>query len=126
MAAFGVRHLGLLICLEIHHFGCSQLQAAPGMLQAEEALCDSLPQLWLWLRAGGVLQGFMFPFDLGRLGNGIALWLGIRPYELFFYIFLPPILLDAAIRIDFFLFKKVSHHAVLKLFCPSSAADSIS
>ncbi len=96
------------------------------MLQAEEALCDSLPQLWLWLRAGGVLQGFMFPFDLGRLGNGIALWLGIRPYELFFYIFLPPILLDAAIRIDFFLFKKVSHHAVLKLFCPSSAADSIS
>ena len=27
--------------------------------------------------------------------------------ELFFYIFLPPLLLDAAVRIDFFLFKKV-------------------
>ena len=70
----------------------------------------------------------MFPFDLGRLGNGIALWLGIRPYELFFYIFLPPILLDAAIRIDFFLFKKVSHtdcHAALWLSCPPSVANSI-
>ena len=29
------------------------------------------------------------------------------PAELFFYIFLPPLLLDAAVRIDFFLFKKV-------------------
>ena len=69
----------------------------------------------------------MFPFDLGRLGNGIALWLGIRPYELFFYIFLPPILLDAAIRIDFFLFKKVSHMnclTALWLCCPPSAANS--
>ena len=95
---------------------------------AEEALCDSHPQLWPRLCAGGVLQGFMFPFDLGRLGNGIALWLGIRPYELFFYIFLPPILLDAAIRIDFFLFKKVSPTACAAVFwlsCPSSAADSI-
>lgn len=56
---------------------------------------------------GGVLQGFMFPFNLGRLGNGISWWLGIRPYELFFYIFLPPLLCDSAVRIDFFLFKQV-------------------
>lgn len=57
---------------------------------------------------GGVLQGFMFPFNLGRLGNGISWWLGIHPYELFFYIFLPPLLCDSAVRIDFFLFKQVS------------------
>jgi len=56
---------------------------------------------------GGVLQGFMFPFNLGRLGNGITWWLGISPYELFFYIFLPPLLCDSAVRIDFFLFKQV-------------------
>lgn len=53
------------------------------------------------------MQGFMFPFNLGRLGNGISLWLGISPYELFFYIFLPPLLCDSAVRIDFFLFKQV-------------------
>lgn len=51
----------------------------------------------------------MFPAngDLGRLGNSIAWWLGIQPYELFLYVFLPPLLLDAAVRIDFFLFKRV-------------------
>ena len=51
----------------------------------------------------------MFPTEggLGRLGNSIAWWLGIRPYELFLYVFLPPLLLDAAVRIDWFLFKKV-------------------
>jgi hypothetical protein len=49
----------------------------------------------------------MFPFNLGRLGNGITWWLGISPYELFFYIFLPPLLCDSAVRIDFFLFKQV-------------------
>lgn len=51
----------------------------------------------------------MFPTNanLGRLGNSIAWWLGIEPYELFLYVFLPPLLLDAAVRIDFFLFKRV-------------------
>lgn len=61
------------------------------------------------LHAGGVLQGFMFPYNLGRLGNGISWWLGIHPYELFFYVFLPPLLCDSAVRIDFFLFKQVCH-----------------
>lgn len=51
----------------------------------------------------------MFPTNggMGRLGNSISWWLGIEPYELFLYVFLPPLLLDAAVRIDFFLFKKV-------------------
>ena len=57
--------------------------------------------------AGGVLQGLLFPWNLGRLGNSVALWLNIEPYELFFYVFLPPLLLDAAVKLDFFLFKKV-------------------
>lgn len=57
--------------------------------------------------AGGVLMGFAYPFNLRELGNGAALWLGIEPYELFFYIFLPPLLLDAALKIDWYAFKKV-------------------
>jgi hypothetical protein len=63
------------------------------------------------LCTGGAIQGIMFPTmgGLGRLGNSIAWWLSIQPYELFLYVFLPPLLLDAAVRIDFFLFKKVSY-----------------
>ena len=57
--------------------------------------------------AGGILQGILFPLNLGRLSNSVALWLNIEPYELFFYVFLPPLLLDAAVKLDFFLFKKV-------------------
>ena len=70
----------------------------------------------VWI-AGGAFQGFMFAGNLGRLGNSIAIWLGIQPYELFFYVFLPPLLMDAAVRIDFFLFKKVCHCLMNKLNC---------
>jgi hypothetical protein len=45
--------------------------------------------------------------NLRELGNSIALWLSLHPSEIFFYIFLPPLLLDAAVKIDFFLFMKV-------------------
>ncbi len=51
-------------------------------------------------------MGFVYPFNLKEIGNGTAIWLGIEPYELFFYIFLPPLLLDAALKIDFYVFKK--------------------
>lgn len=59
---------------------------------------------------GGALQFLNLHVNLGRLGNGINLWLGMQPAEIFFYIFLPPLLLDSAVRIDFFVFKKVSMH----------------
>jgi NhaP-type Na+/H+ or K+/H+ antiporter len=52
-------------------------------------------------------MGLAWPFNLGALGNSIAIWLGINPWQLFFYVFLPPLLLDAAVRIDWYLFKKV-------------------
>jgi hypothetical protein len=48
-----------------------------------------------------------WPVNLGALGNSLAIWLGISPWQLFFYVFLPPLLLDAAVRIDWYLFKKV-------------------
>ena len=44
-----------------------------------------------------------------RFGNAISLWLGMQPAEVFFYVFLPPLLLDSAVRVDYFLFKKVIH-----------------
>ena len=56
---------------------------------------------------GGVIMAFAYPFNLLRLGNSISWWLGIAPWQLFFYVFLPPLLLDAAVRIDWFIFRKV-------------------
>ena len=47
------------------------------------------------------------PVNLGRLGNALAIWLGVQPADLFLYIFLPPMLLDEAVRIEYFIFKKV-------------------
>ncbi len=58
-------------------------------------------------------MGFVYPFNLREIGNGVALWLGIEPYELFFYIFLPPLLLDAALKIDWYIFKKVCAHTAV-------------
>lgn len=70
-------------------------------------LCACSILTWCKLYIGGALQGILFPWNLGRLGNSVSLWLNIEPYELFFYVFLPPLLLDAAVKLDFFLFKKV-------------------
>ncbi|KAF8065728.1 NHX8 [Scenedesmus sp. PABB004] len=58
------------------------------------------------LVAGAVLMAVAWPVNLGALGNSIAIWLGIAPWQLFFYVFLPPLLLDAAVRIDWFMFRK--------------------
>ena len=44
--------------------------------------------------------------NLRRLSNAISLWLGIQPPDLFFYAFLPPLLVDAALRLNFFVFQK--------------------
>lgn len=48
-----------------------------------------------------------FYYNTGRLSNAMAYWIGISPPDLFMYGFLPPLLLNSSLRIDFFLFKKV-------------------
>ena len=52
-------------------------------------------------------QSLISPGHGRRFGNAISLWLGMQPAEVFFYVFLPPLLLDSAVRVDYFLFKKV-------------------
>jgi len=69
----------------------------------------------LWHHAGGAIQCVAFLWNTGPLGNGIAIWLGIEPADLFLYIFLPPMLVDSAVRIDFYIFRKVSSTS-----CPDS------
>ncbi|KFM23696.1 Sodium/hydrogen exchanger 7 [Auxenochlorella protothecoides] len=60
------------------------------------------------LVAGGVLGVVNYYVNLGHLGNAVSIWLGIQPPDLFLYVFLPPLLADAALRIRFSLFRKVA------------------
>jgi hypothetical protein len=69
------------------------------------------------LSPGGACGAIAIPFNLGRFSNGIAIWLGIEPADLFLYIFLPPLLLDSAIRVDAYIFKKVRQDAFLFFWC---------
>lgn len=48
-------------------------------------------------------------FNMGHVNNAVNLWLGMRPADIFVFVFLPPFLLDLAVRIDFFMLKKVRH-----------------
>ena len=59
------------------------------------------------MHAGAIYEAFAFSFNLGHVSNGVALWLGMRPADIFVYVFLPPFLLDLAVRLDFFMLKKV-------------------
>ncbi|KAG1664314.1 hypothetical protein FOA52_005712 [Chlamydomonas sp. UWO 241] len=59
------------------------------------------------LLIGAATQVLAFSVNLGRAGNAISLWLSIQPPETFLYVFLPPLLLDAAVRLDYFIFQKV-------------------
>lgn len=75
----------------------------------------------LVLLAGALCEAFVFPFNLGRLGNAFSIFLSADPPELFYYAFLPPLLLDSALSIDFFLFKKASPASCLaRLPCKAS------
>jgi hypothetical protein len=59
------------------------------------------------MAAGAVMEGFAYHFNLRQLSNASAMWMGMNPPDIFLYIFLPPLLLDSASRIEFFMFRKV-------------------
>jgi hypothetical protein len=59
------------------------------------------------LPPGALFALLSWSVNLDHYSNALTVWLGMHPTFLFFQIFLPPMLLDSAVRIDFFLFKKV-------------------
>lgn len=65
------------------------------------------------LITGAIVGIVNYYANLGTIGNAVALWLNIKPAELFFYAFLPPLLVEQAIRIDFYLFKKTFFMSIL-------------
>lgn len=68
------------------------------------------------LIVGGIVGVLNFYVNLLQIGNSISLWLSIQPADLFFYAFLPPLLVEQAIRIDFFMFRKIWVHALFMAF----------
>lgn len=76
------------------------------MLEVSDEEASFLAKLYIW-SAGGLFQALAFPMNLGRFGNSIALFLGVEPADVFLYVFLPPLLFDASVRIYYFVFKKV-------------------
>lgn len=70
----------------------------------------------LVLITGGILGVVNYYVNLRQISNAISLWLSIQPADLFFYAFLPPLLLEQAIRVDFFMFRKIWVHALLMAF----------
>ena len=65
------------------------------------------------LISGAILGIINYFANLGSIGNAVALWLDIKPAELFFYAFLPPLLVEQSIRIDFYMFKKTFVMSIL-------------
>lgn len=57
------------------------------------------------------MEAFAYHFNLRQLSNASAMWMGMNPPDIFLYIFLPPLLLDSAARIEFFMFRKVRFDA---------------
>lgn len=142
---------------ELQRLQCLQRHAAGWQGMAAPVCCCRRPRrqtlacpLGAPCGAGGALGAGSYWLNLRELGNGVALWLGISPPDLFFYAvserveersdragrgdavgysvptprpdtacvrppppcppppqFIPPLALDSALRLDFFLFRKV-------------------
>lgn len=60
---------------------------------------------------------FAFKFNLGHVSNAVSLWLGMRPSDIFVYVFFPPFLLDLASRLDFYMLKKVCCSVIKRVWC---------
>lgn len=70
----------------------------------------------LVLFMGSAIEVFVYKYNLGRIGNAFTVWLGVSPPEILLYGFLPPLLLDAAMSLDWFVFTKVARHAIVYAF----------
>lgn len=75
-------------------------------------LFGKLSAVWA-LVAGGIVGVINYYANLLQISNAISLWLSIQPADLFLYAFLPPLLLESSIRLDFFVLSKIWVHALI-------------
>ncbi|KAI8101987.1 hypothetical protein M9434_007048 [Picochlorum sp. BPE23] len=62
----------------------------------------------------GALLGILHYYvDMLQLGNSITQWLSVAPSDLFLYAFLPPLIVEQAIHIEFYMFRKMFMHSIM-------------
>lgn len=68
----------------------------------------------MWaLCLGGILGTINYYANLLQISNSVAIWLSIQPADIFFYAFIPPLVVEETIRIDLFLLRKAWVHVLL-------------
>ncbi|WPT10890.1 Sodium/hydrogen exchanger 7 [Picochlorum sp. SENEW3] len=68
----------------------------------------------VYVLISGALLGILnYYVNLLEIGNAVTLWLRIQPADLFFYAFLPPLIVEQAIRIDIYMFRKTIFHSLM-------------
>ena len=77
------------------------------------AVCTGkLASVWA-LCLGGILGTINYYANLLQISNSVAIWLSIQPADIFFYAFIPPLVVEETIRIDLFLLRKAWVHVIL-------------
>eukprot|EP00951_Prasinocladus_malaysianus_P026224 scaffold232113_cov48-Prasinocladus_malaysianus.AAC.1 len=71
----------------------------------------------MWLFVGGfAVSAVVFAFPISTLSNGIGLWINIAPGDMLVYTFLPGLLLNECLRIQFNSFKRYMAQALVLAF----------
>lgn len=65
------------------------------------------------LIAGAIVGVLHYYVNMLELSNSITQWLSFSPSDLFLYAFLPPLVVEDAINIEFYMFRKMFIHSVM-------------
>ena len=109
--------LGQRVNLEVEMNFCKvPMRSADGFLAVSIGLLAACLLLGkfatVYVLITGVALGVLnYYVNLLELGNAIAIWLSFRPGDLFLYAFLPPLIVDSALNVEIYMFKKVFVHS---------------
>lgn len=65
------------------------------------------------LIAGAIVGVLHYYVNMLQLSNSITQWLSFSPSDLFLYAFLPPLVVEDAINIEFYMFRKMFIHSIM-------------
>lgn len=75
-------------------------------MKAKLKVLLAIPHTIAVMMAGGVVYLIAYAFNLREFSNSFSWWLNMNPPELLFYAVLPILLFDAAMRINWFHFRR--------------------
>lgn len=110
--------IGILAAADTFNYCTVPLRGYDAFLFASLALlatCFLFGKLsTVYVLISGALLGILnYYVNLLQIGNAVTLWLRIQPADLFFYAFLPPLIVEQAIRIDIYMFRKTIFHSLM-------------